>query len=384
MGYTENELKALLMSDLGLSGSPSDYPLYDLERMAFFSGFTAPSGLLKTSVMSDRFYRKINALDSQNLNVLHIGDSITEGNGASGPQKRWIDALRSKVKTKYQPPTIPGGSGYIPIGGVYPSVQPGDWSLTGATASVGQGEGFGGSYANMSTSGQTASLTFSGTGIILYFTDYAGNPDPTVTIDGAAVTPIPINSSPTIYGNGIAYTGLARGSHTIVVTVGTTPFHLYGGLVLDGDANAGWRTIVAARSGTQAPGVGTLSVWNYVDPSLVTIYFGVNDYRNNASISTFETNLTTIVNYVKSRSLNPKIVLIKGYEPLHPTTPIAPWSSYRDTVQKVANANNLLCCDILPKFGVGVISATYSADSVHPNDTGHSLIADAIMESLGI
>jgi lysophospholipase L1-like esterase len=335
------------------------------------------------------FRTKLQSLGVVNLNHLAIGDSICEGAGASAPGKRWVDLLRTTVKAKYQPPYNIGGGGYVPIGGVYPAAQPCDWVLSGIAASVSSNEGFGGSYGRLLAAGNTASLTFTGTGIIVYYTDWPGGGNPTVTIDAVTVAQLRLASNPTKYGNRVVYTGLTNSPHTIVITYGANPISIYGALILNGDETAGWRTFLHARSGTTVPS-GDLSrvPWASADPSLVTIYYGTNEYNTNETSALFQTRLSALVDTVRaSTRSNPVIVLFMGYQPKHPTTPIEPWANYTGVVASVAAAKGCLTCDLTPSFGTGVISigsGLIAGDQIHPSDAGYALIVTALMASLGI
>lgn len=107
------------------------------------------------------------------------------------------------------------------------------------------------------------------------------------------------------------------------------------------------------------------------DADLITIMAGTNDAGQDISTSVYKTNLGLLVDEVKKNSVigQCKIVLLT-----------VPWRgdkdipSYNAIVQQVAAEKNLPVCDIYPAFN----SNADLTDGVHPNDSGHSKIANIL------
>lgn len=322
------------------------------------------------------------------LDHIGFGDSITVGSGTTGPGKRWIDRFRDRMRFR-NPPGVVGGFGYVPVGDVYAPVLPNvGWVLGGgAVATVSSHGQPNSTFVEFAAAGQTATLAFTGTGIRLHYLKYdTSNSQLQVTIDGTVVATPPFGA-PTDNAGHADYTGLAVGSHTIVVThlAGSTPYRIDGALIFQSDAAAGWRCIPHARSGATVNTDSRIGDWvTAYMPGLVTVYYGVNEYRNNITTAAFGTNLGTLIDLVQTKSPRSVVVLVAGYEPAHPGTPIAPWSDYRQVVFDAAATRRLAVLDLQTTFGEGVISSVYSSDNVHPNDEGHSMIADALAMLLGV
>lgn len=334
---------------------------------------------------------RIALIQSQPMDHMAFGDSITVGQGASAPNKRWVDLVRDGVRSRRNPAGVVGGFGYIPIRNVYASVLPNIWELGGGavekTGNQGQPNG---SYTQLAAAGESATLTFTGTGVRVHFTNYnTSNPiGLDITIDGSAVARPTFGANPANDAAYIDYTGLAAGTHTIVIAHNSTnavPYFIHGAMIFNGDATTGWRTMAHARSGSTVNGAPNLSQWVAAyAPDVVTIYYGTNEYRNNNTPASFKTNLEGLLTKVQANSPSAAILLIKGYQPAHPGTPANPWSAFRTAVDQVGAAASLPVLDLAQQFGSGIPTTAMAADGVHPTDLGHQTIANMVMTAMGI
>lgn len=104
---------------------------------------------------------------------------------------------------------------------------------------------------------------------------------------------------------------------------------------------------------------------------LVTIGLGMNDCVNDVTGATqFGTNLTNIINALRSRNPNVEIILCAPNDTTDSTrTPYI--ANYRAQMQSVSQTLNTFYCDFSKAF---TNTPTYSADGIHPNDAGHQLI----------
>ncbi|MDR7113874.1 lysophospholipase L1-like esterase [Microbacterium trichothecenolyticum] len=320
--------------------------------------------------------------------IMNIGHSVTEGASATGSGLRWTDKLRDSLRGLLG--ISGGGLNYFPAtGGSYPALLPSNWTVTAGTANAGgSGEGVG-RYARAMTTSSKLSLTFTGTSIRLFFTSYSGGPTVTVTIDGSPVASFSAASGSTSYVGSTTYSGLSAGSHTIELTNTGAQFNFQGAIVYNGDETSGVRVINAGHSGDQVSnimGVSPLtrqtSLWTALAPDLVTIEYGINEYRNNTPVATFKTNLTNMVAALETAIGHSAIVIVIDYQATHATTPVAAWSAYKDAMREVAAENGLPVVDLSTISTLGIGQSGMNGDNIHPNDAGHLAIANLVSASL--
>jgi lysophospholipase L1-like esterase len=324
-----------------------------------------------------RFHRA--AAEGGMVGIINYGHSVTEGANA-GPGQRWTDVLAANLRAKLQPAGVVGGAGYAAAEWTYPTAQPANWAYTGTTSSSGNGLGL---FGKSMTSGATATLTFTGTGIRVMGKSYPGGPTVTVTVDGVAQTAWNLNTAGVVNTNHNAlYTGFTAGSHTIVLTFGGTAV-FNGGEIHNGDEVIGFVSYNAGHAGGQ---VTDISNWTAVipdavkslTPSLITIEYGINEYRMNTTPATFDTNLRKAIGMVRAAIPNASVVLISDFEPAPNGTPVAAWSAYKTVMANAAAALNCGLVDLSTVATLGPGGSGMNADMVHPNVAGHTAMANAI------
>jgi hypothetical protein len=125
----------------------------------------------------------------------------------------------------------------------------------------------------------------------------------------------------------------------------------------------------------------------HVQPDLVTINFGGNEYLLAQASETFRTNLQGLIDKIRAQvTSNPSILLYAIYDITDLTgySPIEPWANYEKVLREVAVEKGCAVLDWgsrLPAAGVAAGSALY-AENIHPNPAGHKAIADEIAEFL--
>lgn len=116
-------------------------------------------------------------------------------------------------------------------------------------------------------------------------------------------------------------------------------------------------------------------------PSLVIIELGVNDMASSVPKATYKANLEEII--TEARGLmdpNPSVMLLITYEIGDPY-PTA-WSEYADAMTEIAaSVDDVVAFDLRIAFGAPT-TTLLQVDLVHPNVTGHELIADLLYAAL--
>jgi lysophospholipase L1-like esterase len=326
------------------------------------------------------------------VDILVLGDSLIEGQGASAAANRFHDRLLARLRTEYQPAGVTGGEGYVPAAYIATGVTD-RWTFTGTTAVREDLGGLGERTVTLAVSA-TASLTFTGTALKVM---YAKGPTAGTfswAIDGGAATNVIANNATISGGNVVDITGLSDASHTVVVTGLSNTTYLEGAMVLRGDSTSGMRIWGAGHSGWQSDdhaNVGVVSAMDSVaavQPDLVLVHLGLNDYGSQSQTriapAAMATNFDTIAANIRAVcTIAPSFVWLIPYERTVVPTVLATWEEYRQAYKDfAANDGQIGLVDIGAAIGSFAGSTDpYGIDAgdfVHPNDAGHQVMADAV------
>ena len=126
-----------------------------------------------------------------------------------------------------------------------------------------------------------------------------------------------------------------------------------------------------------------------VAPHLVIIMLGVNDYYHDTiSTSDYVTRLTNLVAEVRTAA--PLASILFAHEPTVSIAPATWHTTYRDAIREyIISDGNIAFVDMYEASGAygGAYGDTYSlagADSLHPKDTGHYLLAHAMFAATAL
>jgi lysophospholipase L1-like esterase len=181
---------------------------------------------------------------------------------------------------------------------------------------------------------------------------------------------------------------------------------------IDGDTNAGvrvanfsWPGMTSSDFATSSTAADTsaAAVNTYFVPDLIIIYLGANDYGTNVNPSTFQTNISNLIDKYRAPLSKPPPVLLVSHWPRYDiTTPTFPWTQYRDALYAVARSKTeswegrtvpyVDVLDVSPHFPTTaaldtasealVVASPTTGWGVHPTDRGHSWLADLIAARL--
>lgn len=331
-------------------------------------------------------------LNTAPAKMFFMGDSLTEGQGASTRALRWQDRVLGTLKTNYG---LTSADGYLQA--VYGVYDAGDgtgvsnWTQwhTASTGTVnfdtltGQASTFGLHRVRLS-SGATITYTVTGTAVDIWYQQGTGAGSFTYSIDGAAAVPVTVSTTGTLTTVKTSVTGLSQASHTIKITATSSTVYLAGFTVMNADSLT--RGIQRYDSGSTSARADHYTSFfpqfmtqvSTVAPDLVTLMLGGND-SSSVTAAVFKSNMSTIISSLKGLAKSPSILLIIPYGATTATT-VDPWNSYRQAIIDLAAQYSTGLLDLegvgLPK-STGVASTYFRADG-HPNDTGQAFIGDAI------
>ncbi len=327
------------------------------------------------------------------VQIIVIGDSISEGFTTTRYRNRWLDRLRRRFMG-----TTPGTLGLLPASaGVFSTVVDADWAggdnpwtyAGGVTGNINFGLGF--HAANVPSAGGSATLAYFGDKIaIIYARTTTGPTACAVTLDGVAQSTFNANGA-TLPGQQAVYgTNGSYGLHTIVITPNDGTLVLEGVEWFDGDAPFFVNNSVVLLDGTHA-GFGAQSYaganndWSGLLAGsdtfcgMCVIALGVNDIALGRTPAQLQADLVTIMQRVDARLGSSDM----GY--LLVVTPGLTNLTYRDAIRAAAVQFGVTRCSVYDMAALRLdrlFGGDLEDDGVHPNDAGQIWIAEALGQVL--
>ncbi len=334
-------------------------------------------------------------------NVVCLGDSITEGQGATAVDYRWVARLRDQLRAKFPTTGLSGGGrGFLGArnSGEVSFAWPAQY-----TGSPGTGATLGpkSSFAQLNASGQTITYSLTGDSADIMWAQAAFGGTFSWKVDGGSATNVSTNGGSTLDGK-ITHISLgSTGAHTLTLTWVSGNSNVDGVVEYNGDYSTGlqvhdaghygwqstnWTSVLASSTGAAA-GIAALS------PKLIIIALGVNDQFAGVAPATFQSNLQTIITGLRAAQSSPyPSIVLCMYPPRQGQSGYTyPWSQYVDAAWTVAGADTggvdgtslvtVLDSTLGPRV-TGADSDVYgiwkSGDLTHPSNIGHSMFGDVI------
>lgn len=327
------------------------------------------------------FHAALSNAGNQQCRIMIIGDSVSEGVGATAIANRYPNVMLKQLRKQFQPSTIAGGRGYLPCawGAFTPIPDPATTSSAGFDAYyfglAGRSRGLvsGNSYV-WSVNGTSVDIVYPGGpayGSLYYKIDAGAN----VVIDCNKGVEADYYTTRVSLGT--------RGAHTVTVGWNAGNPFIDGIVEYDQDENAGIVYFDSAHSGyrtTDFTGVVALTpqIQN-INPHLVIIELGGNDAMGGLTSASVRDNLNIIIGKVRAAAPNASIALVGVYS-TSAAYPTEPWSSYINKIYNIAKYDtNMGTIDIYSRMpGVGVDTLGLYYDQWHPNDKGHALLGNYV------
>lgn len=317
-----------------------------------------------------------------------LGSSTSEGVGVSSYGRGYPHLLADNLRTAYPVPGATGGDNYVPAWGTMSQwpvqatgrrVRSGGWGLKSLTQSA----------------GQNATYTFRGTAVEVWFAAHPGGGEFAVSIDGIVHATAVGTASASIDRNARWLSPpLSPGSHTITVTCLSGPVSLHGFATSDGDENRGIRLYNGGHGGrTSGDFAAGADSWaprlRTIQPHLVILQLGVNDWRSGIPASTMKTNFTTIIAAVRRNSATSPSFVIYGSPRVGSGSPAQDFTTYSQAWQEVAHEDTggpggssaVAYFDLAARQPAPAVDNTlslYNTDRLHVTDRGAAFTADAL------
>lgn len=322
--------------------------------------------------------------DNAPAKTYHIGDSITEWAYTTALDKRWTTRLNSLLRSRFPTAGIGsgGGVGFLPPYIVGPGPQP---CVTVGTPGTDTTFGIG-RRCSLMVVGNTKTYTFTGTSFKLHYVQGPSTGSMGVQIDGGSVTTV-ATSGTLSDGKEWASPALTAGAHTVTISVISSTVYFTGIDISNGDEAKGIRAYEGGhwgwKSGDYMGGANSwLATLTQLQPHLVTVALGTNDYQAQVPVATYKATLTTLVGYIKANiTADPSIVFIAWPERTDVVAPTIPWASYVGAMKEIAAADSSVSVlDFTNRVAGPAVSNGLGLwyDQVHPTDKGAALLADVI------
>lgn len=340
-------------------------------------------------------------------NIVCIGDSISEGQGATQADRRWIARLRDNMRTRHQTTGLTGGGR-----GFLGAASSGEFSFTWPATIAGspaQATTLGpkSQFVQLNATGQTITYSLTGDSADIMWTQVPFGGTFSYRVDGGSATNVSTNGGAIVDGMLTHISLGSSGAHTLVLAWVSGSTNIDGVIEFNGDYAAGLQVHDAAHYGWQTSNwvtataggnTGPARAITQLAPSAILIALGVNDQFGGVAPATFQSNLASIISQLRAVSTapHPAIVLIMYPPRINQSSYAYPWAQYVNAAWTVATSDtggvsggsivSVVDFTLGPTM-LGADSNAYggwaNGDEVHPSDKGHSLIADTIAAFLG-
>lgn len=354
------------------------------------AGATQPTGadtaLTKVAAALDAI---TSTTKSGRTNIVVIGDSNGEGQGAVVEPKRWVAVLQDRLRRAADLPGAPVG--FLPpaYGGTTLSPAPSviDTSNSGATTTLDVRYGLG-ARARQYARGAFSTWTAFCTSFKIHYAKDSFGVNANVTVDGVAQTAFSCNG--TAGGGFVAsYGPFSEGQHTIKVqcsdlTLGFI-ITLEGVSFFQGDELVGVTVYDGSKFGTVTDSFGAEHAKSVaqLSPSALIFAQGINDTLIYTAAQS-QTKLSTLIattSAAASASAPSKIVLM---HPGRSDVGLAPYADYVAGWRAAAVANSAYVIDlsevILPAGNP--YASAFWADTVHYSQAGHEVVGETVATKL--
>lgn len=328
------------------------------------------------------YYSMLSRARQVRCDIVALGDSIMEGQGAAAVSDRWISKVESDLRRQWM--TGAGGPGYVPAvyaAGPDSSKFPA-WTYNPSTAAnLPQGPGYKAWKLNQNT---TATITRRCTSFKLFFYRLASD-TVTITIDGGAPTswtiPVVAGTPQQVWTS----PALTSGDHTIVVTCTSTGTSFCGGAFFDGDETAGVTMWDSSHSGaTMKLYAQTYTDWSnwltHMSADLLMMGCGTNDCQTATggySSAEYKGYAQNLIDMARAKIPSLPVLFIPPYKPISTVTTIEPWANYIAKLHELADENPH--CAVFD-MGLRIPDLTtdtygFRADTLHPSSRGMAYMA---------
>jgi lysophospholipase L1-like esterase len=324
--------------------------------------------------------------DYARADIACLGDSTTEGRGATAYSRNWVQKLQTGLRKRLG---VTGGYGYIPARVTDTGSFAHPTTNTGTLYSSGF-FGVKGKTTLMGTASATVTFNVTGTHADIVYISGTVTGVMRYSIDGGAYTNLDTLGGAVVTEKRQRLSFGAAGAHTITIGWVSGPdVYLDGVIVYDGDTNAGIGVHDCGHSGwTTANWMSNQGEWPRqitaaFQPQLWIVGLGINDSwgaPNNPQVpvATYKTNLNNIVTKIRDATDADPSILIHTSIPRKDAT--AGYGPYVQAMREVAAERSTAFYEHLVRWPNAEATQGWYVDGTHPGDLGYSALADGLAE----
>lgn len=322
-------------------------------------------------------------------NIVIMGDSITEGQGAASINERWVQVFLNRMRERFPTSGVTGGVGFRPTNYIFTTPANQGPVVSGNVASNGRGLGKRGKTIASDAGAGVGRVSYPPVTCssfdVCYYSTGTGNRI-SVSVDGGAPTILPGAAA----GNATWNSGaLTPGPHAVEIAYasgGSTAVE--GVMYYNGDEAKGIRLWEGGSSGSRvdffndSDGTGGSTAWvgalGRTNAHLIVLGWITNDVLASSARTPeqFKASYLKVIALIRAQNATAPIVLLPTFERNAPT--FAPWEQYVEKLREIAEADPTVAFfdfgERIPKLSPDTFGLL--ADGVHPNDKGYSLMAD--------
>lgn len=366
-----------------------------------WSSVTAkPDWLVDREVSLRKWYAALANRHYSPAKIAVIGDSLSEGVGASVFGRAWVPQTLARLRNRFPVSGVAGGQGFVAswdnpgYGGGAPSYT---YPVGQNSGSYSQTQGFAMKSNTLVATGDQMNYTFVGTSVHVWYIKQTTGGTFSVTIDGTVVQSSVVTAG-TLGGAVWTSAALTPGTHTILVTRiaggggGTILFN--GFRIFNGDESAGIQMFNGGQSGltsgnflTNATNADSWAPWlTTIAPQLVILELGLNDWAQNVAMATFQSNMASLLSTIRTAAgTDPSIIIYAATEANYDPSYTQTFAQLYAAWKAIVAADSKTCLfDLTTRIPAPITdtSDSYYYDTLHPSDKGHSAIADRLVSFL--
>jgi len=339
-----------------------------------------------------QWFSALNGRSGRPATWVSWGDSLAEGQGSTTVAGRWVNRALRDLRAAYPVSGVAGGFGYVPA--FYGTYDESQWStdpvISGNASQdlngsqLGDGPGLGLRTVTLSPGGSEA-FTMTGTSADILFDHGSGSFS--YTVDSGGATTVSASGAGGAGAAGSRHVAFSSGgSHTVTVSGASGHVILEGVMEYNGDESKGIRLYDGAQCSLTTSDfmrqAGNLSaITASVNPDLVTIELGGNDFEAGIPAATVASNLKAMVRDIRSAATahEPSIVIVLVYP-----TPGSTWPRYSSAIRGVTTSDASIGLLDLTSFATtgSTNGGLLTPDGVHPSDAGQAKLATLVAHYL--
>lgn len=359
--------------------------------MTGFSSFAGVDDDQKRLTALQSWYAALGGRAQSPANLVLLGDSMTQGQGATAFDRTWAARLRVGLRGRYPTTGVTGGRGFIsPLGGLT-GVSSAIWPTSQAGAAPIWTDSAGPKKRVWRLNSATSyTWTLQGTAVDLHYWSTGSTGHVSYSVDGGGAVDLNTATGATGPGTKLRIPLGASGAHTLTIAWVSGQNYVEGVTEFDGDELAGIRVHEAGHSGISAwqwDQVPHSTEWATsvaaLSPHAIVIGLGINDFAQLVTPADFRRALVSMIADLRAVCTNSPGFVLMGYDEPN-AAGLQPFGAYYGARASIAGADAGVCSfDLstrIPKVA-GDVLGLYS-DTTHFTDKGHGAAADHLLRWL--